>query len=81
MMHLYAIFDNKAEEFGPPFTVRHPIEAERHFSNAVNRKDPNNVYNTHPQDFDLYKLGSYDPATGETVTNKVKLNNGQYYTE
>lgn len=59
-----AVRDRSADCFGTPMFTVSKGTAIRSFSDEVNRVDPNNMLNKHPEDFDLYELGSYDDATG-----------------
>ncbi len=59
-----AIRDSKAESFNQPMLHRTLAEAERQFSLHVNEKNPNNFLNQYPEDYDLYKIGSYNEKTG-----------------
>lgn len=61
-MYLYSIRDVKAETFDTPFPAAKDVVAVRMFSDLVNRKD--NLIGQHPEDFELYRLGFFDPATG-----------------
>lgn len=77
-MKIYAVKDVKAETFNNPFFQKNDITALRALSLEVNRADPGNVVYTHPQDFDLYELGDYDPDTGEiTSISPVLVANGR----
>lgn len=58
------MYDHAAEMFGRPFFVQHPAMAVRSFSDEVRREAPDNNLFTHPEDFTLYHLGSFDDSTG-----------------
>lgn len=55
--------DRAADVFGTPNFVNSIGGAIRGFADEINRVDANNMFNKHPEDFDLFKLGSYDDAT------------------
>lgn len=55
--------DRTADVFGAPTFHASVGGAIRGFSDEVNRKDANNMFNRHPEDFDLFMLGTYDDAT------------------
>lgn len=57
-----AIRDRAVDGFGQPIFVPHVGVAIRSFSDEVNRSD--STLHAHPEDYDLYKLGHYDDATG-----------------
>ena len=58
---VYAVYDKKMAEYGPPVAVGHVIEAERWFDSLVNGEG---VVSRYPEDFALYRIGDYDPASG-----------------
>lgn len=63
-MLVVTIFDRAAGAYGQPFYSTTPSHAIRSFADAVQRRDPDNVMNRHPDDFELYVLGKYDDQTG-----------------
>ncbi|AZL82793.1 nonstructural protein [Apis mellifera associated microvirus 27] len=63
MFKMYSICDTKAEIFHPPFFKKTHGEAERDFQSIVN--EPKSTLHNHPEDFDLYYLGTYDDTTGK----------------
>ena len=64
------LFDNVAQAYKDPFYPPTTGVALREFQDAVN--DPNNgqLYK-HPQDFDLYVIGSWDEQSGKMTVNEV----------
>lgn len=63
-MILVAMKDLAAENFGAPFAVPQEAVALRSFATEINRVDEKNPMNTHPQHFELYRIGTYDDAVG-----------------
>jgi hypothetical protein len=61
---LCTVKDRAADAFGRPMFVPSVGVAIRSFSDEVNRDDPENQLNRHPDDFDLYELGEFDDNTG-----------------
>lgn len=59
-MYILAIRDRAADVFGQPMFVASIGGACRSFGDEVNRADPKNNLHAHPEDFDLYELGTYD---------------------
>lgn len=59
--------DRSADVFGVPMFQAAVGTGIRAFSDEINRSAPDNVMNRHPEDFDLYELGSYDDQTCEFV--------------
>jgi hypothetical protein len=62
-----AIRDVKSELFGRPIFTQTTGVAIRQFTDEVNRKDPDNPLNRHPEDFSLYHIGSYDDNEGKMI--------------
>lgn len=58
-----AVRDRALDAFGTPFFVVAVGQAIRSFGDEVNRKGSDLC--AHPDDFDLYELGSFDDATGQ----------------
>ena len=61
----YAVYDNKAEAFMQPFFSGNAGLAIRTF--ADNAKNPESIWNRHPNDFCLYEIGEYDENSGELI--------------
>ena len=61
---ILAIRDAKANAFMQPFAQQSLGQAERGFSDEINNASDNNVMYRHPEDFQLYHLGSYNDADG-----------------
>lgn len=66
---IVAIFDRALGAYGRPAFVPAVGAAIRSFQDEVNRVDPQNDLNKHPDDFELFGLGSYDDATGCFTTD------------
>lgn len=64
IVKMYSVFDSKAAFFGKPFFEQREESAIRTFSDAVNEKNPNNMWNKHPEDYSLFFLGQFDDQTG-----------------
>lgn len=48
--------------FDRPFVVPHKGHAVRGFTDAIN--DPSSNIGKHPEDYELYELGTFDDGTG-----------------
>lgn len=59
-----SVRDRAADAYGRPFFVAALGQAIRSFTDEVNKKGPDNTIGSHPEDFDLYHLGTFDDATG-----------------
>lgn len=59
-----SVYDSAAQAFNRPLFVPHANLARRSFQDEINRGgDQNNQMNTHPEDFILYELGTFDDET------------------
>lgn len=75
----FAVFDQKAVAYLPPFFMPEVGMATRAFGDMIN--DPGHMFGKHPEDFILYELGLFDdnqgmlePFTGpELVVNGLSL--------
>ncbi len=65
---LYSIKDTKAD-MGLPFAQMNDHVAMRTFKTLVN--DEKQELSKYPEDLELYKIGSYDTATGQ-LTSEIK---------
>ncbi|AXH72181.1 MAG: nonstructural protein [Microviridae sp.] len=62
---IVAIRDRAIDTFGQPAFTASIGGAIRSFGDEIKRVDENNQLNKHPEDFDLYDLGTYDDGTGQ----------------
>ncbi|AXH75551.1 MAG: nonstructural protein [Microviridae sp.] len=60
-----SVYDRAADAFGRPIFVSSVGQAIRSFQDEVNRNASDNQMYGHPDDFDLYRLGSWDDSTGK----------------
>lgn len=61
---IVSVKDRAAGAFGRPFFVPSVGLAIRSFVDEVNRSADDNQMNRHPEDFDLFEIGSFDDETG-----------------
>jgi hypothetical protein len=65
MLHfVVSVKDRAADVFNRPFFVPHRNVAVRDFTDEVNRIAADNQLNKHPDDFDLFFLGTFDDNDG-----------------
>lgn len=64
ILHVCSIRDRAVDSFGSPICVPALGQAVRSFTDEVNRKSDDNQLNRHPDDFDLYVLGTFNSDTG-----------------
>lgn len=65
-MRIYTIYDTKAEHYGNPVFIRTDAEARRMFGQVAN--DESTEIGRHPEDFLLYRIGSWDAENGKITT-------------
>jgi hypothetical protein len=59
-----AVKDRATDAFGRPIFVPTAAAGIRTFQDEINRADPNNAFHSHPDDYDLFDLGTFDDNTG-----------------
>lgn len=59
---VFAVLDTKVGSFAQPFFAQNSAVALRMFLDAAT--DPNTQLGKHPEDFFLYRLGSFDEESG-----------------
>ena len=71
-MKIVIIRDIKANAYGNPIFVNSLGGAVRSFGDEVSKTDGNPIA-THPEDFELYYAGDFEPETGEfTIRQKFE---------
>ena len=73
ILFVYCVRDRATDQFGNPMFLVNDGQAIRSFSDEVNRDDKENMLNRHSDDFDLYKLGTYDGGTGIFSTHVPEM--------
>lgn len=73
LQFVVSVKDRAADVFNRPFFVPHRNVAVRDFTDEVNRSAADNPLNKHPDDFDLYVLGTFDDNTGVFVMEDTPL--------
>lgn len=59
--------DRKSELFASPMVFVNDADAIRNFADAVNREDANSMIYLHPDDYDLFRIGTFDDSDGVLV--------------
>ena len=66
MIHVVvSVFDSAAEVYGPPMLFAAAGAAVRSFSDAINGGDKSSAVAQHPDDFVMFKIGTFDDVKGE----------------
>ena len=71
LQFVVSVKDRAADVFNRPFFVPHRNVAVRDFTDEVNRVAADNPLNKHPDDFDLYVLGTFDDNSGAFVMEET----------
>lgn len=72
ILKIFAVRDRATVQFGNPMFMVNSGQAIRSFGDEINKPkvaDGSNVLASHPDDFDLYALGSFDADSGEFSTH------------
>ncbi|AXH75340.1 MAG: nonstructural protein [Microviridae sp.] len=62
-LYIVALKDRAADLYGKPFFVRTTAEAIRSLTDEANNTESS--INKHPEDYDLYQIGTFNEETGE----------------
>lgn len=65
VLNAYSILDRKAAAFMSPFFMHQDGLAHRSFGDLVNDKNHQLGVNRHPEDYALYKVGTWDDSSGK----------------
>lgn len=68
-LNAYCIYDRKALRYHVPFFSAQDGEAVRSFTDLV--QDPSTTVGRHPDDYVLYRVGSFDDSNGSLHTANV----------
>lgn len=71
LMKMFCIYDRKSEAYHPPGCAHSAGHALRNYSDVF--RNPATVFCTHPDDFQIYEIGTFDDATGVTTCIKPHL--------
>lgn len=63
MKYIFALLDKVSETWNDPVYYANEKLAIRDLRNVVNQK--NTIYNTNPEDFELWLIGYFNELTGE----------------
>ncbi len=80
MLELFCIRDSQAEAFMRPWCAQSQGAAIRSFSDMVNEEGKESLITSHPEDFTLFSLGSFDEHTGHMKVHEPQsLGNGSTF--
>lgn len=67
LYYMVAVRDRASDSFTAPSYVAAVGAAIRNFADQLNSSDKNVLFAAHPEDFDLYELGTFDDAQASFV--------------
>lgn len=74
---IFAVKDRSVDAYQPTQCARSEMEAIRSFGDAI-QNPASHVMHKHPDDFDLYQVGTFDDNTGKiTPTDPRKIADGK----
>lgn len=62
-LHIFVIRDSATDSYGNPMFMVSSGQAVRGFTDAINKPDVDKMLFEHPDDFELFELGSFDTNT------------------
>ena len=75
MNHIvFSIFDVKAQAYLPPFILPNAEMAARTFGDCIN--SDNHQFAAHPEDYTLFRLGTFDDNTGAYTLEAAPMSEG-----
>lgn len=69
---MVSVQDSAVGVFGRPMFLRSDGEAVRVFQDEVNRAAEDNMLYRHPDDYSLWRIGTWDDDTGEPIAEHRK---------
>lgn len=76
MRKVCVVYDCKVEAYGNPFITPATGAAIRSFADEVNRSDKTSEVASHPEDFTLFEIGTYDETKGIITMYEAKKSLG-----
>ncbi len=73
-LHIFAIYDSKAQAYLPPFFLPNTEVAKRVFAGAAN--DKGHAFGANVADYTLFHLGHFDDDSAKIVTKATPRNLG-----
>ena len=68
---IFSVYDVKAKIYSPPIFFQQTGQVARLFADSINKEG--HQYNLHPEDYNLYVLGTYNPRSGKIVAQDPEL--------
>lgn len=65
ILSVFTVRDRATDQFGTPMFMVNNGQAIRSFSDEINRADKDNQLFNHSEDFDLYRIGTFNTDSGE----------------
>jgi len=68
LFRIYSIYDEKAEDFSPPFFSANDRLAQRMVKDSA--RGNGSMLGAYPEDFKIYRLGEFNSGTGQIGVEK-----------
>lgn len=68
---MYALLDRKLKQFGQLVVERNDESIRRSLLDSI--RNSKSLLEQHPEDFDLYCVGSFDQDSGDLIGNSLRL--------
>ena len=76
-MHIFTLLDTCTKKPGKVFLTENDEDALRQFQDVINMAEKGSLFFSHPEHFDLVKLGQFDEKKCEIIsTEREVLANG-----
>lgn len=73
IFQIVSVHDRAANGYGRPIYVAALGQAIRSFQDEINRAAPDNEMHRHPDDFDLFHIGTFNDATGQLESLQLPM--------
>lgn len=77
LVNLYSVKDKVAEQFMPEFRSVNDLKAIQGFVDALT--DEKSIMSKHAEEYELYKIGTFNEKTGEIISEIKLVTKGEEY--
>lgn len=76
IVKMFVVYDSKSESYGQPFFAQATGSAIRAFSDDANARGEKSMVSSHPEDFTLFEIGTYNHTDGTIGIYEAKKSLG-----
>lgn len=73
ILKIFSIRDSAVDSFGTPMFNTHTGGMVRAFTDEVNRAAEDNPYYKHPDDYELYEIGTFETDNAQLVLGEIQM--------